>query len=66
MEKTRSVKEKLDGEVFISHQSRDFPFIDNLTKVLFPFCALIWRVNSYGSRQGKGINRRNDSTIINI
>ena len=54
MEKTRSVKEEMDGKVFffparvgISHS------INNMTKVLFPICTLIWRVNIYVSRQGK-------------
>ena len=54
MEKTRSVEEKMDGEVFISRQKGHFPFIDNMIKVRFPFCSLIWRVNIYVSRQGKG------------
>ena len=29
------------------------PFKDSLNKVLFPTCTSIWRVNNYGSRQGK-------------
>ena len=54
MEKTRSVKEEMDGRVFISRQSRHrFSLINNMTKVLFPICTLIWRVNNYVSRQGK-------------
>ena len=36
MEKTRSVKKEMDGEVFISRQSRHFPFIDNMNKIFFP------------------------------
>ena len=64
MEKTRSMKEEMDGEVFISSQSWHFPFIDNMNKVFFPICTLIWRVNNYVSRQGKGLNRRNESTTI--
>ena len=64
IEKTRSMKEEMDGEVFISRQSWHFSFIDNMIKVLFPIFTLIWRVNNYVSRQGKGINRRNKSTII--
>ena len=31
-------------------------------KVLFPICNLTWRVNIYVSRQGKGIDRRNEGT----
>ena len=58
------MKEEMDGEVFISRQSRHFPFIDNMIKLLFPICTLIWRVNNYVSRQEKG--RRNENTIINV
>ena len=53
MEKTRFVKEKMDGRVFISRQSRHFSFLNNMIKVLFPIFTLIWRVNNYVSRQGK-------------
>ena len=28
-------------------------FVNNMIKVLFPICTLIWRVNKYVSRQGK-------------
>ena len=45
MERTRSMKEKMVREVFISRQSRHFSFMDNLNKVLFPICTLNWRVN---------------------
>ena len=53
MEKMRSLKEEKDGEVSVSRQSRHYPFIDNMIKVLFPICTVIWRVNNYVSRQGK-------------
>ena len=53
MEKTRSKKEEFDGEVFISRQSRHYPFTVIMINVLFPICTLIWRVNNYVSRQGK-------------
>ena len=46
--------------------SEYFPFVDNMSKVFFPLCTLIWRVIKYVSRQGKGINMRNESTIIII
>ena len=59
-------KKETDGEVFNSRQSWNFSFIDNMMKVLFPICTLTWRVNSYVSPQVKGINRRNESTIITI
>ena len=53
MEKTRSMKKEMDGEVFISRQGRHFPFIDNMIKVVFPICTLIWRVNIYVSAKEK-------------
>ena len=54
MEKTRSVGEEMDEKVFISRHSRHpFSLINNMIKVLFPNCTLIWRVNNYVSRQGK-------------
>ena len=34
-------------------QSRHFPFINDMIKVLFPICTLIGRVNKYVSYQGK-------------
>ena len=52
MENTRSVKEEMDGEVFICRHSRHFSFIKNMIKKHFPICTLIWCVNNYVSRQG--------------
>ena len=65
MEKTRSVREDMNGKVYISRQSRH-SFVNNMIKLLFPICTLTWPVNNYVSRQGKGINRRKESTIIII
>ena len=53
MENTRSMKEEMDGEVFISRQSWHYPFVDNMIKVIFPICTFIWRVNNYVTSQGK-------------
>ena len=39
--------------VFFSPESASFPLINNMIKVLFPICTLMWRVNNYVSRQGK-------------
>ena len=50
------------GEVSIFRPSRHFSFIDNMIKVLFPVCTLIWRLNNYVSLQEKGINGKNEST----
>ena len=68
MEETRSVKEKMEGNVFFSRQSRHISFVIFMIKVLFSTLYFTWRVNNYVSRQGKGINRRNESTreILNI
>ena len=52
-EKTRSVKEKMDGRVFISRKTRFFSSVKDMIEVLFRICIVIWRVNSYVSRQGK-------------
>ena len=66
IEKTRSMQGEMDGDVYISRQSWHFSFINNMIKVLFFICTLNWRVNNYVSRQGEGINRRNESTNIII
>ena len=63
MEKTRPMREEMDGKVFISHQSRHF-FWNIMIEVPFPICTLTWRVNNHVYRQIKGINRRNESTIL--
>ena len=39
--------------VYFPPDSASFPLINNMIKVLFPICTLIWRVNNYVSRQGK-------------
>ena len=64
MEKTRPMREEMDGKVFISRQSWHFLFIVKIIKALFPICTLIWRVDNYVSRQGRALNRRNESTNI--
>ena len=59
MEKTRSVKEEMDGKLFISRQSRHpFPLVINMIKVLFPIRTLIWRAKKLYFLLRKGINRR--------
>ena len=45
-------------------ESTSFSLINNMIEVLFPICTLIWRVNNYVFPPRKGINRRNESTII--
>ena len=39
-------------------------FVVNMIKVLFPLCTLTYRVNNCVSHQGRGINRRNESSIV--
>ena len=39
--------------VYFPPESASFPLINNMIKVLFPICTLIWRVNNYVYRQGK-------------
>ena len=51
-------------KLFISRQRRLFDFDVVLYKVLFTICTLIWRVNIFVSRQGKGGNKRNESTSL--
>ena len=53
MEKTRSVKEKWMERCLFPARVGISPLINNMIEVLFPICALIWRVNTYVSRQGK-------------
>ena len=40
MEKTRSVKEEMEGKLFISRQSRHVSFVFVMIKVLFPILCL--------------------------
>ena len=53
MEKTRSMREEMDGRVLFLAKVGFFPVINKMNKILFPICTLIWRVNNYVSRQGK-------------
>ena len=53
----------MDGELIVCRHSRTFSLIDEKILVHFPICTLIWRVNIHVSRQGKEIDRRNESTI---
>ena len=64
MEKTRSMREEVEVQVFTYRQSRHFSCVNIMIKVLFPTCTLTWRFNFYVSRQGKSRKRRNESTLI--
>ena len=39
--------------VYSPPETASFRLINNMIKVLFPNCTLIWRVNNYVSHQGK-------------
>ena len=52
--------------VYFPPESASFSLINIMIKVLFPICTLIWRVNIYVFPPRKGINRRNESTMIII
>ena len=63
MEITRPVRKRMEGKIFIFRQSWHFLFVDDILKKLFPNLHLhLVCVNNYVSRQGKGINRRIEST----
>ena len=50
--------------VYTPSASASIVFVARMIKVLFVICTSTWRVNNYVSRQGEGINRRNESSII--
>ena len=56
------MEREMDGKVIISRRSGHLSFVRNMIIVLFPICTLTWPVNNYISRQGKSINKRNEST----
>ena len=62
MEKTRLMREGMNGVVFFCHQNWHFYFLNPTMKVFFLICALTWCVNNFICRQGKGIQRRNENT----
>ena len=68
MGKTRSVKEEMEGNVFMSRQSRHIFFVIIMIKVLIPTlyldlaCKQLCIKERMKYVQGKGINRRNEST----
>ena len=66
MENTLSMEEQMDEKVFISRQSWHFPSVNNIIKVLLPICISICCVNNYDSREGKSLNKRNESSNIII
>ena len=59
-----SMRKEMDEKVFISSHSWHCSFIVKMIEMLFPNCTFTCRVNDYVPRQGKGINRRNESNLI--
>ena len=59
------MKRQMDGKVFFSPELA-LSFVNIMIEVLFSIRTLKRRENNYVSRQGKGLNRRNESTIIFI
>ena len=54
MEKTRPMREEMDGKVvYFPPESALLPLMLYFSTVLFPICTLTWRVNNYVSRQEK-------------
>ena len=52
MEKTRPMREEMDGKaVYFPPESALLPFMLYFSTVPFPICTLTWRVNNYVSRQ---------------
>ena len=66
MERTRPMREVVDVKVVYLPPESAFRFscINNVS--FFPYLKLTWRVNKYVSRQGEGINRRNESTKTEV
>ena len=54
MEKTRPMREEMDGEVvYFPPESALLHLMLYFSTVLFPICTLTWRVNNYVSCQEK-------------
>ena len=54
VEKTRPMREEMDGKVvYFQPESALLPLMLYFSPVLFPICTLTWRVNNYVSRQEK-------------
>ena len=62
MEMTSPMSEDLDGKGVCFTPESAFPLQLLIFQALLPIWTLTWRINSYVSRQGKGINGRHEST----
>ena len=50
--------------LLITRHNRDFDFDVVIFEVLFPICTLTCRVENFVSRQGKDVNKINESTDV--
>ena len=66
MDLKKSLKEEMDEELFTSRQICILLLYIILLKYFSPTSTLNWRLNSFVSRQGKGINKKNENSIIII
>ena len=66
MEMTRFVKEEKDGEMFISRQSRPLFLYNQYDESTFPYLYLDLACKQLYFLPGKGMNRRNKSTVFVI
>ena len=57
------MREEIVGKVDCFRNSWHFDFDFLVFKVLSIIRTLTWPVNKYVSRQGRGIHRRNESTV---
>ena len=62
MEKTRPMREEMDAKGIYFPPESAFSLLILFLYVLFPICTLTWRTNKHISRQGRGINKKNEST----
>ena len=57
-------EQKTGWKVFITRLSLHFSAVNNIMKVLFPFCTLTWHADNDVSGQGKSLNRRTESSTF--
>ena len=62
MQKTQSVKEKIDGKMFISARVGILLLHLLRLKYFSLLCTVTWRVNSFVFHQGNGLKKRNESS----
>ena len=66
MQMIRRVRQKMEGKIFHSCQSRNFAFVDNIIKVLFLTFCLELACTQLCFPPMKCIKRRNESTMKEV